>query len=362
MVKKKERKKISIDVSRFLGVPTAQKIFFVQHLAVMLRAGIPLSKSLNALAEQASNVRFKIVLRDLADRVEKGDTLAQSLKRHPKVFSELFINMVEAGEFTGNLEEVLKKLYLQMKKDHELMSKARGAMIYPTVVVTAMIGVGIGMITYVIPRITGIFKELDAQLPLPTLILIAISDFVVNNGLLVTILSIAIIVGFFQLIRSKLGKPYWHFFLLKLPIISGMIKKINLARFSRTLSSLLRTNIAIGKTLATTANVLGNHWYRQALTEASVKIEKGVALSDIIVSSPRLFPPVVQQMILVGEQTGTLDTVMDEVAIFYEDEVANLLNNLTSVIEPILILILGVGVAFMAIAVLLPIYTISQHI
>lgn len=354
--------KINNILKRFSRVPLKEKLFFVQHLSVMIRAGISLSMALKTLTKQTENKFFAGLLAEISVSVEKGTSFAASLKPHKKIFGELFINMVEAGEISGKLEEVLGQLYIQMKKQHELISKVKGALTYPTVIVFAMIGIGTFMIVFIVPKITGMFKEFDAELPLPTKILIGISDALVNNGLLASIIFIAFVILTINILRTYKGKYYFQALMLKIPIFSSIIKKINLARFARTVSGLLKTDIMIIKTFQITASILSNLHYRKALEEMSEKIKKGSQINEIVAKYPKLFPPIVCQMIAVGEETGELDNILVELAEFYENEVDQIMSNLPSIIEPILILVLGCGVGAMAVAIVMPMYSITQSI
>lgn len=343
-------------------IPTSEKLFFVQHLGIMLKAGMSLLVSLETLSRQTDNKRFKKIIDDIAANIEKGKSLNESLKAHQKIFGELFVNMIEAGEISGKLESVLRQLYIQMKKQHELVSKVKGALTYPLVVIFAMGGIGIFMMIVVVPKITSMLKEFNAELPLATKILISVSDAIVNNGLLVIIGVVAFIFIVVRILKTYRGKYYFQAALLKMPIFSSIIKKINLAKFARTISSLLKTDIMIIKSFQITANVLGNLHYRAAIKEMAEKIKKGGAINDVISAYPKLFPPVVTQMVAVGEQTGELDSILEELASFYEDEVDQIMQNLPSIIEPLLILILGSAVGGMAVAIISPMYSLSSSI
>ena len=235
-------------------------------------------------------------------------------------------------------------------------------MTYPVIVITAMIGIAIAMIVFVIPKITGMFEEVNATLPLPTRILIALSDFMIANGLWVGIGFVVLIIAFFRLIRTKKGSYIWHGLLLKLPIIAPILRKINLAKFSRTFSSLLKTDIPVVQSFQITASTLGNSHYRRAVENAAERVKKGVQIATILAEYPKLFPPLVVQMVSVGEETGTIDTILDELAIFYEEDVDRTMSNLTTILEPILILLLGAGVGGLAVSIILPIYTLTQNI
>jgi len=354
--------RIKFFLEKLTSIPLAEKLFFIQHLGIMLKAGISLSVTLKTLAKQTANKRFARIIADISKNVEKGVSFTESLKPHEKIFGQLTINMIESGEISGKLEEVLKRLYIQFKKNHELVSKVKGALTYPIVILVAMGGIGTFMMIAVVPKITAMFKDFNAELPLVTKLLIKFSDSLVANGLLYLVALVVVILIIVQLIKTKRGRYVFHGLLLKLPIFSPIIKKINLARFARTTSSLLRTDIMIIKSFQIAANVLGNVYYRDALMEISDKIKKGGTINEVIANYPKLFPPVVTQMIAVGEDTGELDYILEELAEFYEGEIDQTMNNLPAIIEPILILALGLVVGGMAVAVIMPMYTLTSAI
>lgn len=347
---------------KFSRVPLREKLFFVQHLGVMLKAGISLSVALKTLSAQTKNKYFIFILTDISAKVEKGVSFAESLMPYKKVFGELFIAMIEAGELSGKLEEVLVQLHIQMKKEHSLISKIKAALTYPAVIILAMSGIGAFMIVYVIPKITAMFTELNVDLPLPTRILIAISSAIANNGLISAVSFALLVALIIKILKTKKGKYIFQAMLLKMPLISPIIKKVNLARFARNISSLLQTDIMIIKSFQITANVLGNLHYRRAINQMSLGLKKGTSITEAIKQYPKLFPPVVTQMIAVGEETGELDSILMELAEFYEEEVDQIMENLPAIIEPILILILGVGVGAIAVAVIMPMYAITTAI
>lgn len=349
-------------LAKFSSIPISEKLFFVQHLGIMLKAGISLSVALKTLGRQTGNKRFAGIINDISGNVEKGVSFTESLKPHEKIFGQLFVSMIESGEVSGKLEEVLKRLYIQFKKNHELVSKVKGALTYPAVILVAMTGIGIFMMIAVVPKITAMFKDFNAELPLVTKLLIKLSDSLVANGLLYLIGLVVFILILVQAIKTKKGKYIFHGLLLKLPIFAPIIKKINLARFARTISSLLKTDIMIIKSFQITANVLGNVYYRDALNEMSNKIKKGGTINEVIANYPKLFPPVVTQMIAVGEETGELDYILEELAEFYEGEIDQIMNNLPAIIEPVLILLLGLVVGGMAVAVIMPMYSLTSAI
>lgn len=344
------------------SIPISEKLFFVQNLGIMLKAGISLSVALKTLSKQTNNKRLAGIINDISANVEKGVSFTESLKPHEKIFGQLFVSMIESGEISGKLEEVLKRLYIQFKKNHELVAKVKGALTYPLVILAAMSGIGVFMMIFVIPKITAMFKDFNAELPLATKLLIKLSNSLIADGWLYLIGLAVLILIFSQSIKTAKGKYLLHGLLLKMPIFAPIIKKINLARFARTISSLLKTDIMIIKSFQITANVLGNIYYRDGLNDMAGKIKKGGTINEVIANYPKLFPPIVAQMIAVGEETGELDHILEELAEFYEGEIDQTMNNLPAIIEPILILLLGLVVGGMAVAVIMPMYSLTSAI
>lgn len=366
--KKDEQDKVSllkrIDnyLLQYSHVPLKEKLFFLQYFAIMIRAGVSLSVIMKTLARQSSHKRFQQIITDIGEKVKEGQSLTESFRPYEDVFGELFINMIEAGEASGNLEGVLYQLYEQAKKKHALVSKVKSALTYPLFVIFVMIAVGILMMVQVVPKLTSMLEKFDAELPLATRILISISDFMLAHGLWLLIGAVIIILGIFQLYRTYKGKYYFQYFFLKIPIVKTIIRKLNLAQFSRTMSSLLKSDILVTKSFRITSNVLNNLLYREAIRDMGAKVEKGYQLNTLVSQYPRLFPPVVHEVVSVGEKTGELDDMLLELADHYESEVDNTMENLPSIIEPILIVILGVAVGGMAIAIIMPMYSLTSTI
>ncbi len=352
-----------IEKMRTIGtVPLEEKMFFTQNLQVMLKSGISLSVGLQTLGQQTENLKFKKIILDIRENVEKGNSFAASIEKHQKIFGELFASMIAAGETSGQLETTLVQLRTQMKKDHDLISKVRGAMMYPSVVIIAMIGVMITVVTFVIPKITDLFTEAKIDLPLPTRVLIAVSNFMVDHGILLGIFVVIAIISFIKFIKINSGKKIWHKFMLKAPIMSPIIKKINLARFARTLSSLLKTDIPIVESFAITSKTMGNYHYRVVVDAAAEDLKKGNSITSTLKANEELFPPLITQMISVGEESGSLDDILDNLAQFYEETVTETMANFSSIIEPVLILLLGLGVGAVAVAVIMPMYALTQAV
>lgn len=346
----------------FQSVPIVQRMFFTQYLQVLIHAGFSIARALDTLAQQSTHKYFRRVLDEIRADVESGMAFSKSLAKHPRVFSELYINMVAAGESSGKLDDVLGRLSLKMKKDHALLSKVKGALTYPIIIIVAMIAVAILMTVVVIPKIAEIFEESEASLPFATKVLIGISGFLLGHGVLTVIALIVIFVLLIRVARTKGGKRFFDASMLRTPVIGPIIKKVNLARFTRSLSSLLETNIPIIETFLIISRTMGNSFYRTALEEAGNKLRTGNTIAKILSRYPKLFPPVTTQMIAIGEESGSLDAIAGELAQFYEEEVDQTMSNLSSVIEPVLMLVLGAGVALLAVAVILPIYSLSQHL
>lgn len=341
-------------------VSLKERLFFVQHLGLMLKSGISLTRAAKTLAKQTKNKYFIKILNDIAESVEKGSSFSESVEPYRNVFGNLFISMIQAGEISGKLEEVLGQLFIQMKKEHTLITKVKGALTYPLVILFAMVIIGTFMFVVIVPKITASFIEMGTELPLATKIIIKISDAFQHHGLVSAIVIFTMIVSFFKIIKTKKGKYIFDLFLLKMPVISPIVKKINLARFSRNISSLLKTDIMIVKSFQITADVLGNVHYKNSLLQMSQQIKKGDKLSEIVEKYPHLFTPIVAQMIAIGEETGELDSILVELAEFYEEEVDQIMENLPAIIEPLLILFLGTAVGGVAVAIIMPMYSLTD--
>lgn len=371
MPKKKERQLSSLEqklndfVNQHLTrIPFIQKIFFVEHMRTMIHAGLSLVESLEVLSKEIENKKLRLIIGNIKEGVEKGRQLSEVLAEHPDAFPPIYVKMIASGEIGGKLEESLDQVVAQMQKSQELTSSIRGAMIYPAVIVVAMGGIGIMMVTVVLPKMMDLFKEFDAELPLATRVLMAITNFLSNplNLVIVIIGFIFLIIGYIMAMKKLPNfKRAIHNLNLHLPIIGGVIKKINLARFSLTLSSLLKSTIPIVEATDITADTCGNVLYQKALHQAAEKIKTGTPLSEILAEHPQLFPPMVTEMVMVGERTGEIDQLLTELANFYSKEVDKTMKNFTQVIEPIIILVLGVAVAGMAVAVIMPMYTLVQN-
>ncbi len=343
-------------------ISLVDKMVFSRHLAVMVEAGLSLNQALKILSEQNKNPKFKKIIDQIEISVRGGKSFSDSLAEYPKTFNGIYINMVKVGEASGNLSEVLKLLAQQMKKDHELISRVKGAMIYPAVIITAMIGIGILMMIMVVPKLTEVFTEMNIELPLSTRIIIGISNFLEHNWIWGIIILITSIVLIKFLIKIKQVKKILHKIYLYLPILGSLIQKVNSARFSRTISSLIESGVSIVESLKIVAEILNNIHFKEALLNSAQEVQKGKELSKALDSYRNLYTPMVIQMIGVGEETGNLSEVLKTLADFYEEEIDNTTKNLSSVIEPIIMIIIGGAVGFFAISMMQPMYSMMGSI
>jgi len=341
-------------------IPLSEKMIFARHLAIMIGAGLAMTRALEILSLQTKNKSFAKIIKAIKESVNQGQPLADSLTKYPKIFSELFVNMVRVGETSGSLEETLKMLAYQMEKEYELKSKVRSAMIYPIIIVIAMFGIGLLMMVVVVPKLTLIFREMNTDLPFTTKMLISLSDLLSQHWLAVIFGIIALVLAGRFTAKTQVGKSYIDWTILRLPILGDITKKINSARLARTLGSLVESSVPIVQSLQIIAGTLGNSFFRQSLTEASLAMQKGEQLSKFIDNYPQLYPAMVGQMIAVGEETGTLGTILGKLADFYEEEVDNITKGIASIIEPVLMVVIGAAVGFFAISIIQPMYSIMQ--
>ncbi len=356
-----KRKTIADIFGKFFSVPQIEIIMFSHHLSIMVRSGLSLSKSLTALEKQTRNVKFSEVVKKINNDVTKGTTFADALSAHPEIFDDLFVNMIRIGEISGSLDSTLALLAEQMKKDYELKSKIKGAMTYPAVILAAMAAVGVVVMVYVIPKLTMIFQSMNVELPASTKFLIAVSNLFINHGVLLLAVLVFLAISVKIFFRGKNSK-FIDMIILKLPIFGDISQKINIARFSRTTSSLIKGGVSISIALKTVSKTLSNHYYRESTRIAAERIEKGLRLGDSLNEFGNLYSPLVLQMIEVGEETGSLDEILLDLAKFYEDEVNETTKNLSTIIEPILMIIMGIAVGFFAISIIQPMYSIADTV
>jgi type IV pilus assembly protein PilC len=349
-------------MDRFTKISLKDKMMFARNLSVMIASGLTISKAIKNLAEQTKNKRFNQILASIHEDIKSGVNLSDAMAKYPGVFNELFVNMVKIGETGGNLDETLEIIAVQLEKEHALLSKVKGAMMYPAVILIAMLGVGVLMLTYVLPQMTAVFKDMDVELPMATQLIINASDIFKEHSVLVMIFIVALVICLKIFLKTKTGKKTVSFLALKAPGINNIVIKTNCARFSRIYSSLLKSGVTSLDALRIVGNTLSNHYYKKALKESIKEIQKGVDLSKVIGRNEDIFPVLVKQMLEVGEQTGETDAILLKMAEFYEEEVNQLTKNISSIVEPVIMLMMGIAVGFFAIAMLQPMYGLMDNI
>ena len=357
-------KKFSIGqfLDYFKPVPLVDKMMFSRNLALMIDAGLSLNEALRLLANQIRNQRLIKLVKQMEQEVRQGSTFADSLSRYKNVFGELFVGMVRVGETSGNLAEVLRLVSMQMKRDHDLQSKTKGAMIYPAVVVVAMVGVGIAMMILVMPKLAETFKDINVQLPWTTRTIIGLSNFLAKNWIVIPIAVILVVIFWRLSTRLTPLKNIFHWILLRLPVFGDLSRKINATRFARVFSAMVDCGIPIVKALQTSADTLSNVYFKYALTTAAESVQKGEELSQSLKKQQNVFPVLLIQMAAVGEHTGRLTEILNRLADFYEDEINNTTKSISSIIEPILMLVIGGAVAIFAISIIQPIYSMMNSV
>lgn len=352
---KKKKALLSLEALTLGKVSAAEMAMFTKQFGTMLDAGLPLLEALNTQYRQTKNRLLKNAIREIAKDVEGGYTLAEAMKKHKKVFSDLYVNMVEAGEKGGALGEILARLAEYLEKMADIQRKIKGAMIYPIIILCVMIVALAALLIFVIPTFAQLYQGFGAQLPGLTRAVIGISNFVKGNILLILGITIAIVALFYGWYRTKGGKEVLDRVILRIPILGPLVHKTSLARFSRTLSTLLNSGVDLMEAMEITARTTGNRVVQHGIMRARNSIREGSTISRPL-EQTRIFPPLVVQMVAIGEQSGNLDEMLAKVADFYDKEVDAAVEALTTALEPLIMVILGVVVGTMVIAMYLPIF------
>jgi type IV pilus assembly protein PilC len=357
LVKPKEKTTSSLSKLSFGGgVSDKDIVVFTRQFATMIDAGLPLVQALEILSTQVENKTMAKALTAIKGDVEAGSTYADALRKHPKVFTELYANMVAAGESGGILDTILNRLANYIEKAMKLKKKVKGAMIYPIVVSTIAVGVIAVIMVFVVPTFAKMFATFGSKLPAPTQFVMTISNFVAGvGGLIVLILLIALAVAFVQIRKTEKGRAATDAVFLKLPIFGILLRKVAVAKFTRTLGTLISSGVPILEGLEITAKTAGNKVIEYAVMEIRQAVSEGKTIAEPLMKSG-VFPPMVTHMISVGESTGALDAMLGKIADFYDDEVDNAVSNLTAMMEPMLMVFLGGSVGFIVIAMYLPIF------
>lgn len=342
-------------------VKEQELIVFAHNLSAMMKAGLSLSRGLSIQERQTKNPAFKKTLKTLIDEISKGSTFSAGMAKFPKVFSPIFVSMVRAGEESGGLSDSLLVVGDQLEKSYLLKKKIKGAMIYPSVVIVTLFIIAVLMFIFVVPTLAATFKDLNTELPTSTKIIMGISDFLSNHLIVGIVGLIGIVVAFVVGLRTKQGQRALEFVLFRLPIIGDMVRQSNSARTARTLSSLLSSGVDMLEAINITRDVLQNSYYKDVMETAGERVQKGIALSTVFAEND-IYPLLVGDMIEVGEETGKLSDMLLNLALFYENEVDEATKNISTIIEPLLMVFIGGSVGFFAVSMISPMYSVMSGI
>jgi len=361
-------KKSKFDFKNILGgnkVKSDQLVMFTRQLSAMVGAGVPLLRALTALSSHvADSPVLRTILNGVIESIEAGSTFGDALAKYPNTFNDIYVNMIRAGEAAGILEEILNRLAIQQEKSMSMRKKIKASMAYPIVLLSITVLAFFGLMIFIIPQIGKILIDLggaDAKLPTLTLIMLNLSKFIINSWYIIIPVMGIIIYAFLRYIKTNKGRYQYHYILLRTPLIKKIILKIAVAHFARTFSALIEAGVAVLEALSVTSRAVGNAIFEEALINAEVEVKNGKTLSSVIEANP-LFPPIISQMLLVGEETGQTDKVLIKVADFYEEEVDAAIGGISSIIEPAMIVVMGGMVGLIAASVMLPIASLSQNI
>lgn len=359
--KEKGSFKLASKFSGILGrVGTGEKINMARNLGSMLEAGLPMTRGLSVLERQTHNKKLKSVLLKMQENINKGGALSESFAEFPEVFPKIFVSVVKAGEESGSIAQSLKSIADQIERVHTLVKRLRGAMIYPAIVLSAMVVISVLLLIYLVPTLTQTFEELDLELPLSTRIIVGLSTFLTNNTLSSILILVSLVLTLVFLARTKKGSRAINFVLLRFPIISALVKESNSAKTTRTLSSLLSSGVDFLVAIQITKDVVQNPFYKEVLDKAGENVRKGSTIASVFLedSAQKLYPPFVGEMASIGEETGKLSSMLANVADFYEEEVAQKTKNFSTVVEPLLMICIGLFVGIFAVSMLGPIYSL----
>lgn len=343
---------------RLERVSAIERILFARYFGMMLRAGLDIKRSLGTLREQSRSPAMRTALASIYQDIERGKTLADSMAVFPGVFPSLFISFVRVGESTGRLQESLEVLAEQLKKDYDLRRAVHGALLYPAVIVAAMGAVGVAMLVFVVPKLAEVFTDLNTQLPFTTRLLLAVGSFVSGYWYLVLIAVGLLGLGAVVLWRLPPVRAVFMRLCLSIPILNSIIIKVNVARFSRSLSSLIHSGMAFIESLRVLSENMPHPTYAAVFRQSQEHVKQGKPLSEFLSQHRRLFPPLITSVIRVGEETGQLDAVLGEIAVFYEADVDQTMKNLSSLLEPVLMVLIGLAVGALAVSIISPIYSL----
>lgn len=343
------------------GVTQKELMIFFQQLATLIEARVPIVSSLNTIGDQTENAYLKIIIQELSDDVKDGMPFSEALERHPAVFTSLIINMIRAGEVSGTLHKSVAFVAANIEKNYYLTSKIKGALYYPIFVLSIAFIIGFLVVTFILPKLTLMIKDLNVPVPWYTAVFIWIGDFMNQWWWAALLVILACVVGMFYYFQSASGRYEWEKIILKIPVIGRLAQAVYITRLAENLSALLNSGIPVVKSLTIVKEVIGNHIFSAIIDKAVEAVKAGGTISSVFMRSPEI-PPIVAQITRIGEETGTLSGVLDSAAKFYNQEVEITTRNLTSLIEPVLIVILGIGVGILVVGVLMPIYNIAGQL
>ncbi|NMB70327.1 type II secretion system F family protein [candidate division WWE3 bacterium] len=349
------------EILNFRGVPTGDVVSFTRQFSTMISAGLPVARAMEVLANQTQNSVFRKILLDVLRSIEGGSALSSAMGRYPSVFPETYQALVRAGESSGKLDDILKRLATTMEADRELTSKFKAAMVYPIIILFAMLGVFVILMVFVIPKLADMYKSMNVPLPAVTQAMIDVSDFMVKNKLILAILTVAGGLLLRYALKTPQGKYITTEISFRIPVFGAINRQKDLAQFTRTLALLMNAAIPIVEALSIVSAVVSSNAFRKAAAESAKMVEKGTALSQCFKGN-NVFPPVVGQMASVGEETGKMDEVLDRLANYYDGEIDHMIKGLTSALEPIILVMLGTMVGFLIVSIITPIYKITSSI
>lgn len=358
-----EAQEITIHLERFIPffgrVSSKEIVMFSRQLSTLINARVPIISALDILRDQVSSKKLKDTIDEMMADVEGGKSLSETSARFPEIFSNLYVNLVKAGELSGTLDAALKYIADQQERDYDLKSKIRGAMTYPIFIVSAILIVGALMFVFVLPQMISVLTEAGAELPFTTKILVFMTHFIKGYWWLILAALIGGILGLRFYVRTTGGRFVWDSLKLKIPIFGKLFERIYMDRFARNLSTLIAGGIPIVQSLNTVAAIVGNVVYKEIINEAAAEVETGKSIAAVFAEKSQM-PKIMTQMIKIGEQTGSLDDILGKLAAFYDKEVENMLATLTTLLEPVIMILLGLAVAVMVAGILLPIYNLAS--
>lgn len=328
----------------------------------MSKTGIPITEVLETLSEETKSAEFKKIIEKLLDDIKGGQSLSTSMKKHPHAFDSFYISLIEVGEEAGTLDKNLQFLSKQMEKDFALRKKIQGAALYPAIVLSATFVIGVFISFFILPKLAELFTQFDTELPLPSRILLFFADLVKEQGIFLLIGGALLVVGIIFISRLKASKPYIHYILLHAPVFGKIVRYEQLSRVSRNLGTLIQSGVPITEAIEVTSSTVSNVYFQVSLAKSAQTLQQGSSLHDSLKEFKNLYPPIVLKMINVGEKSGSLEEVLLYLGDYYDEEVDSISKNLTTILEPILLIIIGLAVGFVALAIIGPIYELTGSI